>query len=148
MKLSKMKDMFKVCHNPEKGVCVAWITPDDLEKLWFQEKINLGSFVGKHTDGFLNPCAISRPVFDFPKLTARSSCNFKAGDEYSFEIGENLAIARLRLRVIEFLWTNFDFMLGDIERVAELMFRYNDEFMYRYANAQALAVKAHEAALK
>lgn len=139
MKSKKMTDLFEYCHNPEKGVCVAFIKPENLERLVAQEEVHFTEFLAKKLDRMHYP---KFRVYPCPKLVARATCNYEAGDVYGYEIGEKIAGARLRLRVLEYLWNAYDGYMGDLERLFQVAETYNDEFMYRYANAQKLAVKA------
>lgn len=141
MKSKKMTDLFEYCHNPEKGVCVAFIKPENLTHLVSQEQAHFTEFLAKK----LHESYYHYPKFRIcpcPKLVARAVCNFEAGDTYSYEIGEKIAGARLRLRVLEYLWSAFDRYMDSLEKLFQVAETYNDEFMYRYANAQKLALKA------
>ena len=139
MKSKKMTDLFEYCHNPEKGVCVAFIKRKNLECLISQEQTHFTEFLAKKFHEIYCPKLRIHPC---PKLVARAVCNFEAGDTYSYEIGEKIAGARLRLRVLEYLWSAFDGYMDSLEKLFQVAETYNDEFMYRYTNAQKLALKA------
>lgn len=139
MKSKKMTDLFEYCHNPEKGVCVAFIKPENLEHLVGQEQVHFTEFLAKKLNEMYYP---KFRVYPCPKLVARAACNFEAGDTYSYEIGEKIAGARLRLKVLEYLWNTFDGYMNYLEKLFQVSETYSDEFMYRYAKAQNLAVEA------
>lgn len=139
MKSKKMTDLFEYCHNPEKGVCVAFIKPKNLAHLVSQEQAHFTQFLAKKLPEIYYP---KLRVYPYPKLVARAVCNFEAGDTYSYEIGEKIAGARLRLKVLEYLWSAFDRYMDSLEQLFQVAEIYNHEFMYRYDNAQKLAVKA------
>lgn len=139
MKSKKMTDLFEYCHNPEKGVCVAFIKPENLKRLVGQEQAHFTEFLVKKLHENYYP---TFRVYPCPKLVARAVCNFEAGDTYSYEIGEKIAGARLRLKVLEYLWSAFDRYMDSLEKLFQVSETYSDEFMYRYTNAQKLAVEA------
>lgn len=139
MKSKKMTDLFEYCHNPEKGVCVAFIKPENLERLVGQEQVHFTEFLAKKLRENYYP---KFKVYPCPKLVARAACNFEAGDTYSYEIGEKIAGARLRLKVLEYLWNTYDGYMDYLEKLFQVSETYSDEFMYRCAKAQNLALKA------
>ena len=139
MKSKKMTDLFEYCHNPEKGVCVAFIRPKNVARLASQEQSHFTKFLAKKLPEIYYP---KLRVYPYPKLVARAVCNFEAGDTYSYEIGEKISGARLRLKVLEYLWSTFDGYMDYLEKVFQVSETYSDEFKYRYAKAQNLAVEA------
>lgn len=130
MSQEKMTEKFEYYHNPELGICVAVASRDVVTEIFQREMSAL-------TNSIIKKYGINRtevrfnPIVELTKMSARATCNFEAGDTYSFELAEKISGNRLRTKIIFKIKDMIKNIADDAYDIYNLIEDYNEIVNHR-----------------
>lgn len=123
----EIKEQMIITHNPEKGICTARIPFEDIITML-------------HDDYYMiYPFSALDQVIDFAEeylhhkaMVAKSYCNFDKGEEYIYEIGEDIARARLVAYFKKMECAFLNWLIKKEEKKLDILMQYSDKAERNY----------------